>query len=78
MIKEYASKFVKEEDGAGLLEYLFLAALAAVIALFLFPKLREVLMNWFNSMMGNVDSALSPDGSNSYQNPGNSDAEGWE
>lgn len=59
MLKNLMVQFYNEEDGAGLVEYLIIIAIAAIVAALLFPVLRKALVTWFNNMIGNINSGLS-------------------
>lgn len=57
MLKLFKS-FWAEEDGATIIEYVLMLAVAAGIVMFAFPNLREQLVNWMAGMFGNVDKGI--------------------
>ena len=54
-------KFVKEEDGATIIEYILLLAVVAGIVLISSKSLRGAIGGWFADMFGNVDDGLKND-----------------
>lgn len=56
-------KFWKEEDGATIIEYVLMLAVAAGIVMFAFPNLRTALVGWMTGMFGNVTDGLDTDSS---------------
>ncbi|WP_088363492.1 hypothetical protein [Bacillus cereus] len=54
--------FVKEEDGSGILEYVLLLSLVGVMAVTIFPKYKPFLVDTFNDMTKNVETALNGKG----------------
>jgi Flp pilus assembly pilin Flp len=66
MIADLLKRFINEEDGAGLIEYLILICIAAIAAVILFPTLRKNLVEWFNQMVDNISNGIS---GNSTTNP---------
>lgn len=57
-MKNLLMSFVKEEEGS-ILEYLILIAIVAIIAAFMFPKLRQNVQGWFEDMLSNVTKGIS-------------------
>jgi Flp pilus assembly pilin Flp len=57
-MKELIKKFMKEEDGATIVEYILMLAVAGGIVLIFSPNIREALVGWLNSMFSNMNEAL--------------------
>lgn len=76
MLKNLMVQFHKEEDGAGLVEYLIIIAIAAIVAALLFPALRTALVTWFNNMIANINEGLSG-GSGTPTAPGAAGVQDW-
>lgn len=51
-------KFIKEEDGATIIEYVIMLAVIAGIVMFAFPNLRSALSGWLTGMFGDVGTGL--------------------
>lgn len=51
-------EFWKEEDGATIIEYVLMLAVAAGIVMFAFPNLRTQLVLWMTGMFSSVDTGL--------------------
>ena len=62
MVKNLFMEFLKEEEGAGMVEYLILIAIVAVIAALLMPSLRSNMMDWFNTMLTDVKCGIGDGG----------------
>ncbi|MFP3725694.1 Flp family type IVb pilin [Priestia filamentosa] len=71
-MKNLFVKFLKEEDGATVIEYVIMIAVVAGIVLFAFPSLRKGILDWitgaFKDISGGVggshsDDYVCPDGS---------------
>lgn len=60
-IKELVKRFVKDEDGLAIFEYILILGVIAVLVLFLSPSIRNAIANWFSNLMGNIDSGLDND-----------------
>lgn len=62
MLKDLSKEFIRDEEGATLIEYIIIIALVAIFAIVLFPPLRKAVVSWFNSMISNVNNSLSGSG----------------
>jgi Flp pilus assembly pilin Flp len=62
-MKNLINKFFKEEEG-NVIEYVIVLAVVAVIIVALFPGLRGKVINWFNTLIGHVDSGIGDGTSN--------------
>lgn len=51
-------KFVKEEEGATIIEYVLILAVMAGIVMFAFPSLRNAIGTWISDLLGNVTSGI--------------------
>jgi Flp pilus assembly pilin Flp len=53
--------FWAEEDGATIIEYVLMLAVAAGIVMFAFPNLRTALVGWMSDMFSNVGIGMDSD-----------------
>lgn len=51
-------RFIKEEDGATIIEYVLMLAVMAGIVMFAFPNLRTAIAGWITQMLGDVSTGL--------------------
>ena len=54
-------KFVEEEDGATLIEYIMMLAVIGGIVLVSSKSLRGAIVDWFSSAFSDVDEGLGVD-----------------
>ncbi|MED2737695.1 hypothetical protein [Bacillus toyonensis] len=52
-------RFAKEQNAAALVDYFILLGMIVVASVLIFPGLRSQLVEWHNSMVGNVKVAIS-------------------
>jgi len=71
MLKKLFKEFNQEERGAGLLEYVIIIAIVAILAIILFAPLRTAVKNWFNNMIENINRALGLGDGNVSKEGGN-------
>ena len=57
-MKQLFKQFIKEEEGS-LVEYLLLIAVAGMLVSFLFPGLKDNLVQWFNDMVSNITTGIN-------------------
>jgi Flp pilus assembly pilin Flp len=57
-MKKLFSRFYKEEDGR-VVEYIIILSVIAVIVAFAFPRLRDVVEEWFNEALKNEEKGMS-------------------
>jgi len=70
-MKNLFAKFIKEEDGATVVEYVIMIAIVAAIVLFAFPSLRRGIVEWITNAFKDVGNGIGkshndyicPDGS---------------
>lgn len=58
-MKNLMKKFLKEEEGATIIEYVLILAVMAGIVMFAFPNLRNAITEWMTGLFGNVSSGLT-------------------
>lgn len=72
-IKDKFRKFINDEDGLAVWEYLLILGVIAVIIYWISPSIRNAINGWFSSLMSSINSGLTdnemgficPDGSES-------------
>jgi len=70
-MKNLFAKFIKEEDGATVVEYVIMIAIVAAIVLFAFPSLRKGITTWITNAFSDIGGGMEkthndficPDGS---------------
>jgi len=58
-MKNLFAKFIKEEDGATVVEYVIMIAIVAAIVLFAFPSLRKGIVTWITGAFKDVGNGMT-------------------
>lgn len=61
-MKNLFTRFIKEEDGATVVEYVIMLAIVAAIVLFAFPSLRKGIVKWITGSFTDVNTGIEGSG----------------